>query len=419
MRFENVTCPHCGLLCDDLTVQVNGLSLQNLSSECSIHNSALADASLEKSTLPTPCIEGKPATLDEALNKTVEILSASSQPLINGLIADAQTCRSAIALTEKIGGVIDHANGAGIRCNLAVMQRIGEVRATLTEVRNRADCIVIFGSGVLRRFPRLLNRILTPKKSLGNKNTINKKIYLLEIADNDTTEVEENVKNITKLTLSYSLLEALVYRFQEINTSPQENFKNIDVDTQTLIDLRQTILESDYTTFIWSAAEFKQQSSEHTVQALTETIKKLMVTNRCVGLPLGGSRGEITANQVCTWQTGVPLPVAFMSGAPIHDPYLYDGMTMIQNKEADSLVWIATYSSIDAPPNTEIPTIVLGHPKMNCENASVFIPVGIPGVDNRGLACRTDGVATIPLQALRSSALPTASELLNKLLRLI
>ena len=418
MQFENVTCPHCGLLCDDLTVQVDDLSLQLLSPKYSHCEAAFADASLVKSALSTPQIDGKPVSLEEALNKAAKILRASSQPLINGLIADVQTCRDAITLTEKVRGVIDHANGTRMRSGTAVMQRIGEVKATLAEVRNRADCVVIFGSGVLRRFPRLFERILRPTKTLGNKNTRNKNIFLLELANNVSAEaVQED--NVTTLSLNYPLLESLVYRFQELITRPQESIKNIDQDTQILIDLQKTILESNYTTFVWSAAEFNLNSSEHTVQALTETIKNIMKKVRCVGLPLGGSKGEVTANQVSTWQTGVPLPVAFMSGTPVHNPVLFDGMSMLHNKEVDSLVWIATYNSEDLPPNTGIPTIVLGHPKMKCGNVSVYIPTGVPGIDYRGLATRTDGVATLPLQSLRASPFPASNELLNKLITLV
>lgn len=419
MRFENVTCPHCGLLCDDLTVEVNDLSLEIVSPRSSHCQTAFADASLEINELPTAKIEGRPASVEDALKKASDILKKSSQPLINGLIADVQTCRSAIALAEKAKGVIDHANGARIRCSSKVMQRFGEVKTTLAEVRNRADCIVILGSGVLERFPGLVDRVLSPDKTLGSNSTTNKKIFVLDLATKNNTKQKIEENNITTLFFDFPLLESLAYRFQEIITRPKNSISISDDDTQTLLDLETIILQSNYTTLIWSAADFKQESSEHTVQALTETIKYLMNNIRCVGLPLGGSKGEITANQVCTWQTGVALPVSFMEGIPKHDPLLYDGMTMLQNNENDSLMWIATYNSKDIPPKTDVPTIVVGHPKMNCEGASVYIPVGIPGIDYRGLACRTDSVATLPLHVLRSGTLPSASEILNNLINLI
>lgn len=430
MQFENVTCPHCGLLCDDLSVEVKVLSVQLTDSThpCRKH---FEDASISSSSLPKPHILGKPVPEEEALVKAAKLLGAAKLPLISGLIADVQTNREAVALTEKLGGVIDHVNGRSIRKGVAVMQRLGEVRTTLAEVRNRADCVLIFGSEVPTKFPRLMERILRPEKTLSekflnNKNSINKKIFILDVSADGSTRCEiEN--NITHVYLNYPLLESLVYRFQEVVTRPKEYFleKNtesesgIDQDTAQLFNILETINNSNYTTLIWSVSDFNQESAEHTVQALTESIKTLMKNIRCVGLPLGGSKGEVTASQVATWQTGVPLPVSFTQGMPIHNPVIYDGISMLENQEADCLLWISTYSSNDVPPNYDIPTIVLGHPNMKCESADVYLPVGVPGIDHRGLACRTDSVATLPLQVIRNSALPAACDVLNLLSKLL
>jgi formylmethanofuran dehydrogenase subunit B len=55
-----------------------------------------------------------------------------------------QASRAAVALTEKTGAVIDHANSTTMRPNVAVMQRLGKVKTTLSEARNRADNVIIF-----------------------------------------------------------------------------------------------------------------------------------------------------------------------------------------------------------------------------------------------------------------------------------
>lgn len=418
MQFENVTCPHCGLLCDDLSVNVTDLTVKLADSA---HPCAkfFENASIESNTIPTPQISGKSVSEDQALEKAAEILRDAKQPLINGLITDIQTCRDAMAITEKLGGVIDHANGESIRNNGAVMQRIGKVKTTLSEVRNRADCIVIFGSKLSGKFPRLFERILLPKKTLGNKNVDNKKIYILDISTDGTFRIESGENNISRIFFDFPLLESIVYRLQEIIYKSAKNISTIDENTQCLLDLYETISNSQYTTLIWNSSEFNQDSAEQTIQAITESIKYLMQKIRCVGLPLGSSKGEMTANQVATWQTGVPLPVAFMTGTPVHDPARNDGMKMLANNEADCLLWIANYHSEDEPPNTNIPNIVLGHPNMNANNATVFIPCGVPGVDHRGLACRADNVATLPLPKLRNSHLPNANELLRKLKELV
>jgi len=417
MQFDNITCPHCGLLCDDISVQIDDLSVQVIQPTDSFCTRALTDASLTQDLLPTAKIDDNEASLEQALDKACEILRNSSMPLISGLITDVQACRNAIALTEKLSGVIDHANGSATRHGTAVMQRNGEVRTTLAEVRNRADCVVIFGNSVFEKFPRLLSKILSPKKTLGCKQSKNKKIFVLDLANEPQATTNTDASNITHLNLDFPLLESLVYRLQEVVTKPSDYFTNCDSTTEQLLALKQTILQSQYTTFIWTGGIFKQESAEQTVQALYESIKILMQQVRVAALPLSGSKGEVSANQVATWQTGVPLPVSFTTGVPIHNPMLYDGNTMLHNNEADSLVWISTYQSNDTPPNTDAPTIVLGHPKMNCPQAKVYIPTAVPGIDHKGLACRTDSVATLPLHSVRNSNLLSADVILNKIIQ--
>ena len=64
---------------------------------------------------------------------------------------------------------------------------------------------------------------------------------------------------------------------------------------------------------------------------------------------------------------------------------------MLDNNEADVLLWISTYSPEHVPPKTKARVILIGHPKMKVPgHVDVYIPVGIPGIDHTGLACRTD-----------------------------
>ncbi len=419
MQFEHVTCPHCGILCDDLSIEVNDSLVKPLNVDHPRCTLAFEQASFENGKLPSAKVDGKDASLDEAINRAVEILSSSSLPLVNGLIADVQACREAVALTEKLGGVIDHANGKYIRANIAVMQRLGKVKTTLAEVRNRADNVIIFGSEVLERFPRLLDRILSPQKSLGTENTTNKTITIID-SQAEAAGKSFDRANINYLRLDAPSLESIIRSLQQVIHSPPEQDGESDSTVQTLRAIHQKALDSQYTTLIWNPGLLNTETAEQTVQALTLSMKTLMKKIRCVGLPLGGSKGEITASQVATWQTGVPLPIGFMEGTPVHDPVLYNGATILENNEADSLVWLATYSPDDTPPDTNIPTIVIGHPNMKIPaNTSVFIPVGIPGIDHRGLACRTDSVATLPLQKIRDNDLPVASDVLHKITEML
>ncbi len=416
MQFDSVTCTHCGLLCDDLEVETNDLFVQlnpEMPAKCKHH---FEDASLEDNKAPSPFVKGATATQKDALQKACEILASAKQPLISGLIGDVQTCRNAIALAEKIGGVIDHANGARLRTNNAVMQRHGEVKTTLAEIRNRADCVVIIGSGILENFPRLYKRILSPAQSLNGDTSTKKNIFVLDVANDADKSIQSMYEDITFLNFDEPTLESIIQKLHGIIASPNKISNKNTYAIQALLQLCEIITNSQYTTFLWSPGEFNQATAEQTIQTLTQLIKRLMVKNRVVGLTLGGSKAEITANQIATWQMGIPLPIAFMNGAPNHNPNLFDGMAMLQNNEADALLWIATYNSSDLPPETSVPTIVIGHPNMKCNSdVQVYIPTGVPGIDHRGLACRTDNVATLPLKAIRASDLPAANEVIKQL----
>ena len=74
---------------------------------------------------------------------------------------------------------------------------------------------------------------------------------------------------------------------------------------------------------------------------------------------------------------------------------------MVIEGEGDLLMWIASISPDLAPPSTDIPTIVLGTPGLRLpQEPAVFIPVGTPGVDEKGGSSACDSVVSLPLKNL-------------------
>jgi len=116
---------------------------------------------------------------------------------------------------------------------------------------------------------------------------------------------------------------------------------------------------------------------------------------------------------VCTWISGYPLRVSYATGAPDYDPYRWSISRMLQDKEGDLLVWIASISPELSPPKTDLPTIVLGTPGLKlAKEPAVFIPVGTPGVDHAGRLIRVDNVVSLPLKDLGRADLPPAADVL-------
>jgi formylmethanofuran dehydrogenase subunit B len=222
------------------------------------------------------------------------------------------------------------------------------------------------------------------------------KAKVLECATNDLPEV-------------IAVLRALVKK-QPIRA---ESIAGIAVsELQAIADQFKA---AKYGVITWAAGALNYSQAELTVQTLSEMIKDLNDQNvRCSGLPLAGKEGDQTANQVCGWTTGYPARTRFSRGYPEYDPFLNDSRVLIENGEADALVWVQAFNVASVPPVTDLPTIVVGRSGMVFEKEpDVFIPVGTPGIDHAGHAYRMDNVVAIRLKKLRDSGLPSTADVLN------
>jgi formylmethanofuran dehydrogenase subunit B len=86
---------------------------------------------------------------------------------------------------------------------------------------------------------------------------------------------------------------------------------------------------------------------------------------------------------------------------------------MLAAGEGDLLIWLASFTPDLLPPKTKLPTILIGTPAITLATPpEVFIPVGTPGVDHRGLLVRCDSVVSLPLKDLGRADLPVAANVL-------
>ncbi|MBA3697155.1 MAG: formylmethanofuran dehydrogenase, partial [Methylotenera sp.] len=132
------------------------------------------------------------------------------------------------------------------------------------------------------------------------------------------------------------------------------------------------------------------------------------------GLPLNVGDGDTSINNVSTWLSGSASRSRIVHGQSEYDTYKFS--TKQQLQECDALVWISTFNPY-VPPNTDAPTIVIGHPNTQFTKApDVFIPVGIPGLDHTGTMFRMDSAVALPLKKVRKKNLPTLAQVIQKLM---
>ncbi len=100
-------CTFCGCACDDIELHTEGDRIVKAKNACKLGESWFTHHNAE-SSYPAALIEGRPATLDAAIEAAADLLLRADYPLIYGL--SNLTCEAqhtAVGLAEVLGGVID------------------------------------------------------------------------------------------------------------------------------------------------------------------------------------------------------------------------------------------------------------------------------------------------------------------------
>lgn len=411
--YENVACPFCGILCDDLEISNSGGSLKVRKNGCE-----RAIAGFERAVSGAkPQIAGKDATLPQAVAAAAALLAKSRQPILGGLGTEVNGMRAVMTLAEKTGAVVDHALSEGAYRNFRVLQSGGWVMSTLTEARNRADLFVVVGSDLNKLHPRFFERVVNTERSMFSdappKRTV---VFLGEGLDTSGVSGSRIGEVIT--------IPAQLERIGEIISAMRAMSKGVSVAGETIGGLPRATVEdllercknATYGIMVWAPPSLAFPNADLTVQAIAEYVKEINQHSRFAGLSLGGNEGAISASAVCAWQSGFPLRVSFASGKPDYDTERYDMNRMLAAKESDLLLWLASYTPDLVPPQTDVPMIVLGTPGLKlARTPDVFIPVGTPGADHSGLIVRCDNVVSLPLKNLGRSSLPSAGDVLAQI----
>src|SRR5712675_787408 len=104
---KNATCTFCGCVCDDIELHADGVRITKAKNACSLGESWFKNHTAER-LYPDALIDGKPASVEEAVEAAADHLYRADLPLVYGLsniTCEAQ--REAVALAERVGGVID------------------------------------------------------------------------------------------------------------------------------------------------------------------------------------------------------------------------------------------------------------------------------------------------------------------------
>lgn len=411
--LEAVAHPADGLLSDDLRLERDADGNLSLTSpQC-----AKAQAFFERPrNNATPAIKGQSSTLDAAIARATEIFRTAKHPLLGGLATDVYGMRAVMNLAETTGATIDHMNSKSSMKNILVMQNSGWFTTTLSEVKNRAELLLVIGTDIVSYFPRFFERVIWNKEAMFVENTAEREIVYLGGRDLNTAPgVSPNSKQPDVLPCDLDRVPEVLAALRAIIAGKPLKTDNVaGITRESLEQLAERLKACKYSVIAWTGSALDFPHAELSIQNIVGVVQELNKTTRSAGLPLSGNDGDVTAYNVSTWISGYPFRNSYRRGFPDYDPYHYDTNRMLAEGEVDALVWINSFNQERTPPKTNVPTIVIGHPAMQFDEVpDVFIPIAIPGLEANGAQFRSDSSVTLPLRKLRDTSLPTLADVLS------
>jgi len=321
-------------------------------------------------------IAGQPATLDAAVAEAAKLLSASRYPLIAGLGADVAGARAAIALAKRTGAVVEHMHSDAVLRGLDVMRSCGVMLTTPSEMRVRADRLLLVGAGLAEAWPELPQQIFATFRQRQSGLAAERRILWL-CPGRDSTKFafgETSAEVIGKEPRDLpTLLAALRARLAGRPTG------KASISSKRLDEISNSLKAARFGVAIWSTAALNAL----TIEMLCGLVNDLNASTRFSGLPLGPADIASGVMQICGWMTGFPVRTAFGRGFPEHDPWLFDSRRLVESGEVDCVLWISAYRAETPGWREQPPTIALTAPGAAFHAAPrVHFEVGRPGGDH-------------------------------------
>jgi len=394
-RHRSATCAGCGLVCDDITAVVGaGGGLERLIRTCPLGDAWFAE---RVGPVPPPArVDGREAGLDQALDEAAAILARARAPLVYGLgQTSCEAQRAAVALAEAIGAVIDPAgpllDGAA---GLAYQAR-GASTATLGEVRDRAEIVVVWRADPVATHPRLFERLRLPGAGRA-----------LVVVDERRTATAGEADTFIELPADGDL-EALSTLRAHVRGSPIARAAELE----PLDDLAARLRDGRYVAILHHVRGHVE------ALALDALVRDLFRVTHAVAVTLRHEGNAAGAEDVLAWQTGYPAAVSFAGGYPRANPGELSGTTVLERGDADAALVVGSDPLEHLPPQAAerlrtIPVVsVDARNTATADAARVAFTTAAAGVHRPGVAHRLDGVP-VPLRAVLQSTRPSDEEVL-------
>jgi len=418
---EDVPCPFCGTICDDIICKVEGDEVVSTQNACRIGNAKFVHAEgAERYKKPMIRKSGElvEVSMDEAVEEAAKMLVESKRPLMYGwssVDCDAQSV--GVELAEESFAVIDNTATVCHGPSLLAVHDVGYPVCTLGEVKNRADVVIYWGCNPLHAHPRHFSRHVFSRGFFRERGRSDRTVIVVDPRESDTSKLAD-VHVQVEFDKDYELLDAIrtalrgkKILYEQVAGVPRETI-------EATVEL---LKKAQFGILFFGMGITHSRGKNRNIDAGIRTIQDLNAHAKFTLIPMRGHYNVNGFNQVCTWETGYPFCVDFADGSAKYNPGETGSNDLLQNKETDGMFVIGADPGAHFPQKAlevmaEIPVVTIEpHRTPTTELSDVIIPPAFVGIETEGTAYRMDGIP-IKMKKLVETDLLSDKEILVRIL---
>jgi len=337
---------------------------------------------------------------------------------LSGTTCEAQGRAAAIA--DWTGGTVDTTTGSCRAPSQMAFQSLGEVTATLGEVRHRADLVIYWGCNPAESHPRHFARYtLMPQGLFVPRGREDRTCVVIDVrrtksvSDADIFVPIKPGKDFEGLWTLRGLANGFVPDAAVVEAET-------GVPLAVWQDLLTRMKRARYGALFFGTGLTATRGTHLNCEAVLSLVRDLNGFSRFVCMPMGGQGNATGADNVLTWRTGYPFGVNNSRGYPRFNPGEYTAIDVLSRREADAALIIcadpmANFCQPAREHLASIPYIALDSQETaTTRQATVAFASAPCGISAPGTVYRMDGVP-LPLHPVLQSPYPSDYEILSRL----
>jgi formylmethanofuran dehydrogenase subunit B len=414
-------------VCDDIGVTVEEGRITQVKNACVLGKAWLMGHSAEGDR-PAALVDGKPASLEEAVDAAARILVQARYPLIYGLSSTyCEAQRQAVALADLLGANIDCCTSVCHGPTGMAIQGVGEPTCTLGEVKNRADLLIYWGSNPAESHPRHFTRYaVTPKGLFTPGGRKGRTVVMVDVRPTPSTRAADIFLQVKPghdfecLWALRGLVRGPVLSAANVIELDEDAVADTGLTLAQLQDLAQRMKSCRFGVLFIGQGLTQSRGKQMNTSAAFMLVRDLYAHTKFAAIPMRGHGNVTGIDNVLSWQTGYPFGVNFSRGFPRFNPGEYTAVDLLARNEADAALIVASDPVANLPRVAagrlaQIPTIVLdGHETETTKVAKVVFTTATAGIGAEGTIYRMDNVP-LRLAAFLPSPYPSDEEVLGRI----